>query len=847
MADSVGDSASEIGKSIDDFSKSTAQGKTAASRVSGAVARFSSTASSIGGAFYNSSDKFSKFEESILSTTRYINYSAAKIPGLGGTVVTAVNGLRMLTDMVFKQNDAQLTAFDRASQFGVSVGTTTEQLSTITHQAGAWINNNEAFLKSIEETNTGLISLGKTTSEGVRKLADITNTNDVMDEFMRLGQTQDHLRMLQTKYIKMQETLGFGLDNKTKVTRQSSLDYASSLVGLSTITGHSVDELAEKMAAQANDLKFNLKLRELQRSGDEVAIKNFKEASTISATMMSPQTAAGVRDFLSNGVATTKEGEALMMVTRGEVGEWADQLQKGQISGLEFNKRIAQAKIDYEKTNRKSLQLSKTFQEQSGITGEEMGNLSKIMSAQNAEDVKSQIENAKKQKDSDGKIRSDLKETQIAEFKTAQKVATERERMVGVVSGPVNHVFRMLADLVKQTAVGSMKLGNWLTGGTNKELQAALDVLGDDDDMKKVNASIKRTLADTDKQIAKQIGEGIKTKAAQAAYDKALQDQKAAKTPEDKNKADTAVLDAKKALDAQRKREKNKYGSDSIELEKRKQDLLDRQAKSEKREKSKNTAKIRQGGGDKGSGKVDETRGNFLEFRAGSSNDAAHFEHLDPAFASTISDLAERYSSLTGGKKLTVNSSFRSKEEQDAIYKAWVAAGGSKNKPFAGGYYMPSASGSAHSSGRAIDIDASQLEFLESKGVLEEFGLYRPHKDKDPVHLVPKASMGGMFKGPDSGYAALLHGTEAKIPLSNGKISIDMNNRSLSNYNDGRDILDAASSSSGSSAPAQAAGSTKARPDNDFTDILLAKLDDLNGEIEESNRIYSDIKLYAMN
>ena len=115
--------------------------------------------------------------------------------------------------------------------------------------------------------------------------------------------------------------------------------------------------------------------------------------------------------------------------------------------------------------------------------------------------------------------------------------------------------------------------------------------------------------------------------------------------------------------------------------------------------------------------------------------------------------MASAYFSNTG-KKLQVNSAFRSMEEQ-----AKVNSGG--NPKAAPGK-------SLHNVGKAVDINSSQVAELQSSGLLGQYG-FSP-LNGDPPHIqMPSAATGGILSGPMGGYQAMLHGNEAVVPLPDGK------------------------------------------------------------------------------
>lgn len=157
-----------------------------------------------------------------------------------------------------------------------------------------------------------------------------------------------------------------------------------------------------------------------------------------------------------------------------------------------------------------------------------------------------------------------------------------------------------------------------------------------------------------------------------------------------------------------------------------------------------------------------------LEF-TGDSGGRGNFDGLEEDLKRRVLAAGEQYLTATG-KKLQVNSAKRDPADQQRLYDETVAAG----RPGIGPKGMPVArpGTSSHELGRAIDIqnyrDSQAVQAMNSQGLFQTV-------PNDPVHFQVKAANGGVFAGPKSGYAATLHGTEAVVPLPDGKtIPVEM-------------------------------------------------------------------------
>jgi hypothetical protein len=129
------------------------------------------------------------------------------------------------------------------------------------------------------------------------------------------------------------------------------------------------------------------------------------------------------------------------------------------------------------------------------------------------------------------------------------------------------------------------------------------------------------------------------------------------------------------------------------------------------------------------------------------------YSGLNPAFEKRLVEMATAYTKETG-KKLLINSAYRSNEEQKEIYDKWITSGKkpegkkvAKPKAPLKGIDGTSGTGSLHTSGTAIDIQAKGQPFgkligsLDNpSGWLEKFGLGRPVSTED-WHVAPLKSL----------------------------------------------------------------------------------------------------------
>jgi hypothetical protein len=174
----------------------------------------------------------------------------------------------------------------------------------------------------------------------------------------------------------------------------------------------------------------------------------------------------------------------------------------------------------------------------------------------------------------------------------------------------------------------------------------------------------------------------------------------------------------------------------------------------------------------------------LINFKGGSGS-RDHWDSLNPNFQQAMLSTIKEYISL-GGSKLNLESGFRSDEEQLSLYKRWLKGQppGVKTAKDPGaiatydGVTTPalpvSLGGIGNSHGKGVAIDAGmQAADIARKVDLDKYGLVwggnAGWSKPDPVHIQSKisAEKGGIFSGPNGGYAATMSGEGAVVPLEN--------------------------------------------------------------------------------
>jgi len=157
-----------------------------------------------------------------------------------------------------------------------------------------------------------------------------------------------------------------------------------------------------------------------------------------------------------------------------------------------------------------------------------------------------------------------------------------------------------------------------------------------------------------------------------------------------------------------------------------------------------------------------KTADQLVTFGSG-SGDKAHFDMLDPTVRDSFMKMIEEY-----GKSVKITSSFRSFEEQKALWDKARSGPTPDVRMQDNGMPVARPGTSKHEQKMAIDLSKSDaLDFYNTtkrngSDLLNKYGFnYDPIKDA--VHF-EKARFGGMFDGPESGYPVMLHGEEAVVP-----------------------------------------------------------------------------------
>lgn len=820
--------AQSVRSATEQMNSSNKFGKIAADKLTTSFRDLTRVTKTTVGAINNANGEFSAFNGAVQSTSNMLQRMAGQNTKLGAAFSFSVAGLQKIIQSVFGYQDSVIKMYDGFGELGITADRTTKDISKLTQGASYWIGRHEKFAKNLTEAGTTLTALGETTSKGAGRLATIYNNVDyvnVQEDFLRIGIGPEELNKMQNNYLKMGATYGMKLDASDAHVRERTLQYAVSVNKISALTGERRDQVEEEFAVGQRDVKFNMKKRQLERSGNTAALKAFEEAAAMTGTL-GKGIQAGLQDFIASGTATTEEGRALMIKTGGQVQAWIKAVEEGRMTSLELTKRIAKAEKSFVGQNEEALRYSDSFAAQMQTSGKSIANMDKLINASEAD--------FKKQMSTQGKTPDSVKNLQSAEINAQREQGRALNSVSGAVSEQATKALLALINTVRSIGVGALKLGIMLTpaGEAKENMEEFLRILGTDTDT-------KNSLAKMDEEVRKatenvEISNGLQDKTNELQKNKSDLEKEQQELLAKKQRGEQvderrlAENRAKILADSQKLKELEKERQEKLKGKSREQLLEEQRALIRKRSQAARNQFYKSG--ESGETVVEGTEGatNAYEGLNIKSQETVAGGPVDPK----LLELAKNIQSKFPGVKFTALN--------DAYHQ--------KNRPT-----------SKHTKGRAMDFttnpgpkDAKEAAAIKKQlydmgfaYVADEYFADRgTYTTAGHFHAHIGYADGGIASGPKSGYKATLHGTEAIIPMLDGKtVSIEL--KQANETNDFSNITNQIKAKS--MMMSSTTSSNRGTDSKNAAYTLLGKIETMITSIEQSNSTQEKLKMYLRN
>ena len=815
-----------IGSAADQITASNKFGKTAVDKTATTLRDLSRVGKTTVGGLMNASGEFSAFNGASSAAANMIGRLVGTQSQLGMGIGLFAKAINKVVQATFGYQDAISKMYDSMGSLGGTTDKITSDMAKLSSSASYFIGRHEKFSKELEGMGPTLTAMSATTSEGLTKTAQVFNNasaDKVQLDYLRIGLGPEELNKIQANYLKISTATGLKLDKSSGELREQSLQYAISVNKISSLTGESRDRIEEQYQANARDIKFSLKKRQLMASGNKAAAAAFDEAAAMSG-QLGEGIAAGLRDFIASGTATTEEGRALMIKTGGKIQGWVKAVEEGRMTSAELVQNVAKAESRFISNNSEALKFSDEFSSKMQTSGKSIANADKL-AKMNLEDYKAEMAKAAKTPD-------ELKLLQSKAIDAGRTTGQAFNQVSEAMVGPANDALLGLISVVKSIATGALKLGIMMAPkGIKENMEDFLSIL-DGTDAQKMLTKLDKDVDSASKNI-QQVDE-YQAKITDISRDKQAREQELQQMLAKQRRGEAVdqqkiTENRKKILEESKELQLLEQKKAEVLQGRTEQQLKDEQAKLvERRKKTANEVFLNTGVRSTSPIEGTENTANVYEGLKLKSQEAVAGGPVDPK----LLELARQIQSSFPGVTFT--------SLNDAYHQ--------KNRPT-----------SKHTKGRALDFslspppkDAKEAAVYKKK--LQDMGFAyvadeyfadkAAYTTGGHFHAHIGYADGGISTGPKSGYKATLHGTEAIIPMLDGKtVSIELKNTGTSNDFSG--ITNAIKAKSMMTSTTTASQSSAGSEDSAYT--LLDKIESMIASIDQSNSTQDKLKMYMRN
>jgi hypothetical protein len=687
------------------------------------------------------------------------------VAGIGLLTVSVLEAGKKYTQAANTMSDQLYKGYQDLAQSGAAASDGMTGLFNDAKKLGLSMNEIGQYTELIAANSKDLALFSGTVFEGRKQFADMGKGMEQYREgLMNAGLTQEQINAGAMGYLKLQSRIGLSQNKTTTELADGAKKYLLEMDALGKVTGESRKAMEDQMEAARSEERFAAKLQELRSQGPAgIAAAKELELTNIMLAKENKQLAQGFRDA-STGMITTEAAQKANLVTQGQVMVQADRMSAGLAKAGEGATIIGQAAGNTAK--------SMTGLAKAGAYGDVFGDYASDLrsgmtdynKALIAAEKEQENQGAKGGKAADAAVQA---QTDLVLMQQKGNEAVERFVFAGVVPAT-----KAMTVLVEKTTLAAGAMAKMFGVGVGPQAPKA------------ESPSLGQAKQDLDASTEKA---ALANERAQAAE----KDANMSRAEKDRIKKEARESEAAVAQDIRIQREAQLKEQNARRAARRAGTAAPAGGGAAPAAGGGAAPAAAVGGGAAGGGGAAPATSSS----APATRSAAPAAHGQSGGASDGKPKLARVSSASG-KSASVNEKYAPAFQNLLDYLGNVGY----NVTSLGGYNDRDATGqpgvkSIHAHGAAIDINPGANPFgsklitdmpPEIGQIAASLGLGwggNWKSVKDAMHFsaarseggsLLKASDGGVFQGPSSGYNVELHGKEAVIPLKDGAVPVSL-------------------------------------------------------------------------
>jgi len=352
-------------KKVESAGKAMDMVKEANERLSTSLDKGKSAISGFAVAMTDVTPGMAKYAASLKDATLAVATMASGFGPLGKATEGILGVFASLVTAATKYNDAVVQGYDDVSKLGAGIGTSAEDIVKLGHNAGLSSQNLSLLTKNAASLGMNIRSLGTTTSKGLDTFGKMIAVGDTtLEQYRKLGFSQEDLIEAQTAYIDIQTQAGADLKKSPEELQKASLAYIDNLNVMAEMTGVSVKQQQDAQKQALAQENFDVYMSGLQakkaealKSGNKAEADRLQkiydaklELATQAKANLDPKQAQGVLEGISTNGKTIMSKEVAKLEMSGiHISKMNDELNKGNKQTGRLLGENAQAVENYRK------------------------------------------------------------------------------------------------------------------------------------------------------------------------------------------------------------------------------------------------------------------------------------------------------------------------------------------------------------------------------------------------------------------------------------------------------------------------------------------------------------------